>query len=557
MSQTISQSGERFYFDVLVFGSGIAGLSYVLELSQLQPNCKIALISKSKLTQSNTYYAQGGIAAVYNPHTANCAAAPRGEGKEDTNKREAQDTTEDSVASHVADTLAAGDQLCNCQTVEMIVQQGAASIDYLLAQGVAFDHNEQNELACGKEGGHSKRRIYHCGDQTGAVIAETLIQKLDTLNNVLIFEHHIAINLITQHNEVIGAYVFDEASGVIHSFFAHAVILATGGSGRVYRYTSNPDVATGDGLAMAYRAGAKVSDLEFYQFHPTLLYHPTVNHFLISEALRGEGAYLRLPSTGERFMKKYAPEQMELATRDVVARAIFCEIERSNNDYVHLDIRHKDKAYLQKRFPMIYQTLLKLGLDLSCDLIPVVPAAHYMCGGIVSDTSGHTSLKRLYAIGETACAGFHGANRLASNSLLEGLVMGRKAAAASLQDIIKPVVLQHAIPSWDSTCVEDLRRASQIHTHWRGLRGEMTSYAGIIRTAAGLRDQLQLILTRKEMIEEYYWKYAISRDLIELRNIILVAELIVHSALLRNESRGGHFREDYPEKNLITENSRI
>jgi len=526
MMQIISQQGRRFDFDVIVLGSGIAGLTYILELSASHPALRIALITKATVHDSNSYYAQGGIAAAYHPA--------------------------DSIAAHVADTLAAGDELCNLEAVEAIVAQGAESIDYLRMQGVPFDQDQEQQLLCGQEGGHSTRRIYHCGDKTGAVIVACLIKKLMTLNNVSIFEKHVGVNLITEKNaehiEVIGAYIFSEESALIHSFFANVVVLATGGSGRVYRYTSNPDMATGDGLAMAYRAGAVVSGLEFYQFHPTVLYHPTVNNFLISEALRGEGAYLRLPGSLERFMVHYAPEAMELATRDIVARAIFSEIEKGDDGYVYLDIRHQKKSYLKKRFPVIYQTLLNLGLDLSQDLIPVVPAAHYQCGGVVSDPCGRTNLKRLYVIGEVACIGLHGANRLASNSLLEGLVMGRKAAVASVQDAQTPVVLHHALPDWDSTCVEDLRRASQIHVHWRGLRGEMTSYAGIIRTEAGLRDQLQLILTRKEMVEEYYWKHAISRDLIELRNIILVAELIVCAALQRHESRGGHFREDYPGK---------
>jgi L-aspartate oxidase len=526
MTQIISQQGSRFDFDVIVFGSGIAGLTYILELSAAHPTLRIALITKATLIDSNSYYAQGGIAAAYHP--------------------------EDSVAAHVADTLAAGDDLCDFAAVEAIVTQGAQSIDYLLRQGVAFDQGQDQQLLCGQEGGHSARRIYHCGDRTGAVIIDRLLQKLLMLDNLTCFERHVGVNFITQKaaegTEVIGAYIFAEQSGLIHSFFAQVVVLATGGSGRVYRYTSNPDVATGDGLAMAYRAGAMVRGLEFYQFHPTVLYHPKVNNFLLSEALRGEGAYLRLPGSLERFMQYYAPEAMELATRDIVARAIFSEIEKSDDGYVYLDIRHQKKSYLKKRFPVIYQTLLNLGLDLSQDLIPVVPAAHYQCGGVVSDPYGRTNIKRLYAIGEVACIGLHGANRLASNSLLEGLVMGRKAAVASVNDARTPVTYHQVLPRWDSTCVEDLRRASQIHVHWRGLRGEMTSYAGIIRTEEGLRDQLRLVLARKEMVEEYYWKYAISRDLIELRNIILVAELIVCAALQRHESRGGHFREDYPYK---------
>jgi len=326
------------------------------------------------------------------------------------------------------------------------------------------------------------------------------------------------------------------------------VVLATGGAGKVYRYTSNPSVATGDGVAMAYRAGARVGGLEFYQFHPTLLYHPKINNFLISEALRGEGAYLRLPDTGERFMQRYAPEKMELATRDVVARAIFCEIEQSHHDYVCLDIRHKDPEFLKERFPMIYRTLLDVGIDISRDQIPVVPAAHYMGGGILSDIHGTTDLKRLFAIGETAYTGLHGANRLASNSLLEGVVMGRHAAQNCCPALESPTQLTKIVKEWDSAGVVDLRRASQLNVHWRGLRGEMSSYAGIIRTEAGLRDQLNLVLARRAMIEDYYWKYSITRDLIELRNIILIAELIVRSALNRRESRGGHYREDFASK---------
>jgi L-aspartate oxidase len=526
MLKITSQCGQRFQFDVIVIGSGIAGLCYVLELLKLRPDIKIALLSKDKLGESNTSYAQGGIAAA--------------------------ESTED-VLQHIADTLSAGAGLCNEQAVATILDQGFDSIQYLLHQGVAFDRDANNQLACGREAGHSKRRIYHVGDQTGAAIIGALIIQLRQLLQVSIFTEHTAINLITQNvspssdngPEVIGVYAFAEESGLIHTFLANAVVLATGGAGKVYRYTSNPHVATGDGVAMAYRAGASVGGLEFYQFHPTLLYHPKVNDFLISEALRGEGAYLRLPSTGERFMQRYAPKEMELATRDVVARAIFSEIEQGVDDYVHLDIRHKDRDFLQQRFPMIYRTLFDIGLDLSRDLIPVVPAAHYMGGGILTDCHGKTDLKRLYAIGETACTGLHGANRLASNSLLEGVVMGRNTAHASLPLIEAPLERSELIRDWDSTSVVDLRRASQINVHWRGLRGEMSSYAGIIRTEAGLCDQLNLILARREMIEDYYWKYTITRDLIELRNIILIAELIVRSALNRRESRGGHYREDF------------
>lgn len=533
----ISQRGKRYQFDVIVIGSGIAGLCYILELISLRKEVKIALLTKEKLTQSNTYYAQGGIAAAW----------------------DAED-----IQQHIKDTIKAGDGLCNEQTVTAIVEQGVASIQYLLNQGVQFDlasDDAENHLDRSREGGHSARRIYHVGDETGAAVINALINQLKKHPQVSIFEYHTAINLITQikpHQvqsfpEVVGVYVLAEELGLIHTFMANAIILAAGGAGKVYRYTSNPNTATGDGVAMAYRAGARVGGLEFYQFHPTLLYHPKINNFLISEALRGEGAYLRSPGSGERFMQRYAREMMELATRDVIARAIFCEIEQSHYDYVHLDIRHKDKQFLINRFPMIYRTLANVGLDLSCDLIPVVPAAHYMGGGILTDICGRTDLERLFIIGETAFTGLHGANRLASNSLLEGVIMGRNAAKESCTVLDKPLCLHRNIVDWDSSSVLDLRRASQINVHWRGLRGEMTSYAGIIRTEAGLNDQLKLVSARRKMIEQYYWKYAITRDLIELRNIILVAELIVRSALSRRESRGGHYREDTPEQKTSDE----
>lgn len=523
-NNTISQRGERNQWDAIVIGGGMSGLCYLLELLNDRPHARLALITKGKLKQSNSYYAQGGMAAAKSP---------------------------DDLRLHIADTLLAGDGLCDPSAVTSILEKGENAIDYLLQHGVKFDRDDHNNFVCGMEAGHSQRRIFHVGDQTGAAIIETLVAQLKNYPQVTLFENHTAINLITQNEqepEAVGVYVLSEESGLIHTFLANTIVLATGGSGKVYRYTSNPSIATGDGVAMAYRAGARVEGLEFYQFHPTLLYHRQNNNFLLSEALRGEGAFLRLPETGERFMQYYAPKAMELATRDVVARAIFSEIEKSHYDYVHLDIRHVEKNFLLKRFPMIYQTLLSIGLDLSKDLIPVVPAAHYMGGGILTDGNGRTNVKRLFAIGETAFTGLHGANRLASNSLLECVIMGRNAAHASSSEWDVPMHLSRNVDDWDSTTVVDLRRASQINVHWRGLRGEMSSYAGIVRTQAGLRDQLQLVLTRKEMIEEYYWKYSITRDLVELRNIVLIAELIVRSALDREESRGGHYREDFSEK---------
>lgn len=518
----ISQCGQRYQFDIVVVGSGIAAFSYVLELSQLHPSISIALLTKTHLTQSNTYYAQGGIAAAL--------------------------ADEDTVQMHVEDTLRTGDGLCNRDAVDAILEQGKASITFLQDQGVMFDCDQDGELNRGQEAGHGQRRIYHCGDKTGAAMIDALIPQIKRLKSLTIFENYTAINLITnsstQSVEVVGVYALDNASSLVHTFLAKSVILATGGAGKVYRYTSNPDTATGDGVAMAYRAGAEIDHLEFYQFHPTLLYNTQNTNFLISEALRGEGAYLRLPDTHERFMQRYAPQTMELATRDIVARAIFTEIERSDYDFVCLDIRHQSKAFLQQRFPMIYSTLLTLGLDLHKDLIPVVPAAHYMCGGIVTDVNGRTRLARLYAIGETAVTGLHGANRLASNSLLEGVVMGRNAAKASAQWLTKPVTVTEGIKDWVSTSIVDTRRTLQINAHWRGLRSEMSAYAGIVRTQAGLQDLLKLVSLRRDIIEKHYWEYLITPDLIELRNIILIAELITKSALKRRESCGNHYRED-------------
>lgn len=532
MREIDSQQGLSFEFDVLVIGTGLAGLHYCLQLLGLQPNLKIALISKVEASESNSRYAQGGIAAAFMP--------------------------EDSLESHIEDTLAAGDGLCFLPAVEFIVRQGPEVIRQLMDYQVQFKKETNGQFHLAQEGGHSHRRIFNCGDQTGLNLTETLNFVTRQKPQIHFFEHHIAVNLITQYHphrteiqsEVLGAYILDCNKNVIHTFLANCVVLATGGAGKTYRYTTNPMVATGDGVAMAYRAGARVGNMEFYQFHPTLLHHHSLNNFLISEAVRGEGAILKNPETGERFMKKYAPEQMELATRDVVARAIFSEIEQTQAGYVYLDISHQNKTFLKKRFPQIYGTLLSIGIDMAQDMIPVVPAAHYQCGGVLTDVDGRTDLKRLYAIGEVGFTGLHGANRLASNSLLEALVMGGNAARSSLKDALSPLKLMNPIPNWSSPGEVNARRASQINAQWRGLRGEMTSYAGIVRTEAGLEDLLQLIMKRKKIIEEYYWKHSITRDFIELRNIVLNAELIVKAALSRRESRGGHYREDFPNKNI-------
>lgn len=525
-----TQQGSRFFFDVLVIGSGLAGLTFITHLLKKNPTLNIALVTKTQLGDGSSRYAQGGIAAA---------------------KKNA-----DAFAAHVTDTLRAGDGLCLSDMVQKMIAQGPAVIEALEAHGVLFDKTD-GVYTLAQEGGHSHRRIYHCGDQTGQYFMESMINAIHHLPQVRIFEYHTAVNLITQRAEhvpqsipeVMGAFILDNETSLIHTFIAKATVLATGGAGKTYRYTTNADVATGDGVAMAYRAGARVGNMEFYQFHPTLLYHPDVNNFLISEAVRGEGAYLRSVDTGERFMTRYAKDAMELATRDIVAHAIFNEIEHSTHNYVYLDMTHLNDAFMAKRFPNIYRTLRNVGLNPAVDYIPVVPAAHYQCGGIVTDVNGITDLKRLYAVGETAFTGLHGANRLASNSLLEAFILGMNAAQSCEPFLHQAITLPAIFEDWCSESVVNNRRASQINAHWRGLRGEMTSYAGIVRTEAGLQDVLQLVLTRKKIVEEYYWQHRITRDLVELRNIILNAELIVRSALQRKESRGGHYREDYPQKN--------
>lgn len=531
MNSPISQSGQCYEFDALVIGTGLAGLHYALEILKLNPKTKIALISKVVATESNSCYAQGGIAAFAG--------------------------IDDSAELHIKDTISAGDGLCYEPAVRSIIEQGPAAIKSLQNNCVEFSKDINGAYNLAQEGGHSKRRIYNCGDKTGQSITTNLLNKIKQEKNIQIFENHTAINLITRNipytpnslGEVLGAYILDNEQDVIHTFIAKAVILATGGAGKTYRYTTNPMVATGDGVAMAYRAGARIINMEFYQFHPTLLHHSTLNNFLISEAVRGEGAILRNADTEKPFMYKYAPEALELATRDVVSRAIFTEIEQSYNGFVYLDITHKPKQFLKQHFPQIYTTLINNGIDMSQDFIPVIPAAHYQCGGILTDVAGRTDIARLFAIGEVACTGLHGANRLASNSLLEAVVMATNAAKESLKDIKNNFKSKINIDNWNSIREPNLRRASQINAHWRSLRGEMTSYAGIVRTEAGLQDLLKLIKQRQAIVEEYYWKHRISRDFIELRNIILNAELIVKSAIARRESRGGHYREDFKEKN--------
>lgn len=531
MNPGVSQQGKTFDVDVLVIGGGLAGLHYCLELLKHNPKTTITLISKTALGECNSRYAQGGIASAFDAN--------------------------DSVTSHINDTLKAGDGLCYAPSVESIIKQGPETIEKLRNYAIPFTQTEAGQYALGHEGGHSHRRILHAGDQTGLSMIQTLLALIHEHPQIQCLENHTAVNLITQYHphrtfhqgEVLGAYILDSSHNKIHTFLSRCVVLATGGAGKTYRYTSNSMVATGDGVAMAYRAGARVGNMEFYQFHPTLLHHHEITNFLISEAVRGEGGVLLNADTHKPFMANYAPEQKDLATRDIVARAIFNEVEQSENQFVYLDITHQSQAFLKKRFPQIYATLASININMSEDLIPVVPAAHYQCGGVLTNPDGQTDLERLYAIGEVAFTGLHGANRLASNSLLEAIVMASNAARASQKNIVDPWQLKHTIPAWSSPTQVNNRRASQINTHWRGLRGEMMSYAGIVRTEAGLDDLLQLIQQRKKIIEDYYWAHSITRDFIELRNIVLNAELIVSAALARRESRGGHYRDDYPNKN--------
>jgi L-aspartate oxidase len=531
-----SQQGSSVCYDVLILGSGLAGLIYALELSKLSPKLKIAILSKGIASESNTLYAQGGIAASRDP---------------------------DDIKAHIQDTLAAGAGLCFQEAVEFIIKNGSQSIATLESYAINFSKNAKNDYVLVQEGGHSNRRIFNCGDATGMIFSSSLLLEIHKHQNISILENHVAINLITHSNphtideraEVLGAYVLDSTTDLVHTYTANCIVLATGGSGKTYRYTSNPMVATGDGVAMAYRAGARIGNMEFYQFHPTLLYHQDMNNFLISEAVRGEGAVLLHPKTHERFMHKYAKNHLELATRDVVARAIFSEIEQSGENSVYLDITHKSRDFLKQRFPQIFANLLKINIDMSQDMIPVVPAAHYQCGGILTNLKGQTDLPRLYAIGEVAFTGLHGANRLASNSLLEAVVMAKSAAEASKIDANTAWRKDYVIPNWHTTAEINVRRASQISAHWRSLRGEMTSYAGIVRTEDGLYDLSQLVNKRQKIIEEYYWRHNVTRDIIELRNIVLIAKLIINSALARRESRGTHFREDYPTQKSLAQES--
>jgi L-aspartate oxidase len=508
-----------------VLGSGIAGLTFALNVAE---KGSVAVITKKNRAESNTNYAQGGIACVT--------------------------SDEDSFDLHVRDTLEAGASLCHEDVVRGIVEEGPARIRELIELGMSFTERENgggtHELDLGKEGGHSKRRILHAKDITGREIERALLAALARHPNVAIFENHAAIDLITRRklgftteNRCVGVYVLNVASGRVEIVAADHVLLATGGCGKVYLYTTNPDIATGDGVAMAYRAGVPVANMEFIQFHPTCLFHPKAKSFLISEAVRGEGGILR-NAAGKAFMEEVHPLK-SLAPRDIVARAIDKEIKRSGLPCVYLDITHQSREFLQQRFPAIYAKCLECGIDMATEPIPVVPAAHYQCGGVVTTPEGRTSLPGLWAVGEVGCTGLHGANRLASNSLLEALVVAHRAAAA-VQAEPAPG-RQDDIPEWKSGPAQDPDELVVIYHNWREIRQLMWDYVGIVRTNKRLQRAASRLRSLSAEVQEYYWNYKMTVDLVELRNLVLIASLIVDCALSRHESRGLHYTLDYPE----------
>ena len=511
------------YFDVIIVGSGGAGLSLALSLPD---HFNIAVLAKSTLTEASTFYAQGGVAAVL-------------------------DET-DSIEQHIDDTMVAGADLCEMQAVAQTVKGGKPTVDFLLKHGVQFTLDEQEQLHLTREGGHSQRRIIHAADATGRAISTTLVQRAEEKSNIHIFENYIAIDVITSqklgldepHNRALGLYALDEKTEKVHTFLAPSTALACGGAMKAYLYTSNPDIATGDGIAMAYRAGCRVANMEFNQFHPTCLYHPQARSFLITEAMRGEGAYLRLPDS-ERFMLRF-DERAELAPRDIVARAIDYEIKRLGIRHVWLDITHKPTEFITEHFPTLYARLLELGIDITKEMIPVVPAAHYTCGGVVVDEHSQTDIAGLYAIGETSYTGLHGANRMASNSLLECFVYGM-SAAEHIENQFNPSHSTLDVPAWDDSQVMNPDEEVVILQNWDELRQTMWNYVGIVRSTKRLERALHRIEMLKKEITEYYHDYHVSKNLIELRNLVLVSEMIVRCAMQRKESRGLHFTLDYPE----------
>jgi L-aspartate oxidase len=518
-----------FSCDFLVIGTGVAGLAFALEAAE---HGSVLLVSKRDAEESNTRYAQGGVASVL--------------------------SGDDSFESHVRDTLNAGGGLCHEMAVDVCVREGPGRIKWLLEQGVRFSERpgatgseDGGDLDLGREGGHSVRRVAHASDMTGREIIRALMQAIRRRPNIEVLEHHTAIDLIMLSKyggpeTCVGAYVLDASGGQVLRLLARATVLSTGGAGKVYLYTSNPDVATGDGVAMAYRAGAEIANMEFYQFHPTCLFHPKAKSFLISEALRGEGAILRLPD-GAPFMARHH-ERAELAPRDIVSRSIDFEMKRTGSEFVLLDITHRPADFIRERFPGIHAECLKWGIDITSQPIPVVPAAHFMCGGITTDLYGRSTIPGLWAIGEVACTGVHGANRLASNSLLEGLAMAHRAALKSCDKLAELRTMPVPdVPEWQVGDAVPSDEKVLVTQNWDELRRFMWNFVGIVRSASRLRRAARRIAVLQEEIHEYYWRFLLTRDLLELRNIATVAELIVASAASRHESRGLHFTLDHPQ----------
>jgi L-aspartate oxidase len=516
--------------DVLVLGSGLAGLSYALKMAEF---ATVNVVTKRGLTETSTSRAQGGIAAVLG--------------------------ADDRFEYHIQDTLTVGEGLCHPDIVELVVRQGPERIRELVALGAHFDTAPGDVFDLSREGGHSHRRVVHAHDMTGAEVEGILAERVLAHPNIQVFENHMAVDLVTRQKLVrrgavvanaeescLGAYVLDTQTGQVDTFAASITLLATGGAGKVYLYTSNPDIATGDGVAMAYRVGATIGNMEFVQFHPTCLYHPAAKNFLISEVLRGEGAILT-DRQGRAFMEKYHPLK-DLAPRDTVARAIDTELKKSGEDCVFLDISHKPADFTKGRFPNIYSTCRKFGFDMTKEPLPVVPAAHYMCGGVVTDDRGATNISNLYAVGEVSMTGLHGANRLASNSLLEALVLSQQAAQAARETLshLKPAASW--IPEWNPYGATDSEEAVVVSHNWDEIRRCMWNYVGIVRTDRRLHRAKHRIDLIQQEIKEYYWNFLITSDLLELRNIATVADLIVRCALSRQESRGLHYNLDYPHR---------
>lgn len=514
---------ERYLHDVLVIGSGAAGLSLALHLPS---HYRVALLSKSDLNQGSTYWAQGGMAAVLHDS--------------------------DTIDSHVEDTLDAGAGLCKREAVEFTVSNSRRCVEWLIEQGVDFDRREDAEPSgevgedyhLTMEGGHSHRRIIHAADRTGRAISEVLTDRAAEADNIEIFTHKMAVDVVVEQGRCQGAYILDQRTGHVDLFEARAVVLATGGASKAYLYTSNPDGASGDGVAMAWRAGCRVANLEFNQFHPTCLYHPQAKSFLITEAIRGEGGRLLLPD-GQRFMHNF-DERGELAPRDIVARAIDHEMKRLGADCVFLDISHKSKEFLESHFPTIMARCLEYGIDISQQPIPVVPAAHYTCGGVVVDNHSLTDIPGLYAVGETSSTGLHGANRMASNSLLECVVYA-ESAARHIEQTLDKAMEPAGAPAWDESQVTDSDEDVVISHNWDELRRFMWDYVGIVRTNKRLQRALHRVELLQSEIAEYYGNYKVGNDLLELRNLAMVAQLMIQCAIERKESRGLHYTLDYPE----------